>query len=182
MSATPCLKSLPQIIDGHDLPTTPAALLARLDALGVTYTLYEHKPVFTVTEAETIDASIPGLHCRNLFLRDKKKQNWLVVLPNDREVDMKSLPDLIGSSRLSFGSADRLWEHLGVRPGSVCPFSVVNDTDNAVKIILDRKMTEAEIVNYHPLINTMTVSMKPEGLLTFLIDTGHTPKIVDFTL
>lgn len=166
---------------GHDLPTSPGALMARLDELGIAYTLYHHEAVYTVEESEKVDAGIPGVHCRNLFLRDKKKQNFLLVLQNATGVDIKKLPDIIGSDRLSFGSADRLWEYLGIRPGSVCPFSIINDTGNNVKICLDKSMMEGELVAYHPLLNTMTITLKPDDLLRFIDSCGHTPHIVDLS-
>ena len=166
---------------GDDLPTPPAALLAQFDALGIAYQLHHHEAVFTVAESEKVDSEIPGTHCRNLFLRDKKKNNYLLVLQNETDVDMKKLPDILGASRLSFGSADRLWEFLGVRPGSVCPFSIVNDTDKAVKILLDQSMMESDIVNYHPMLNTMTVSIAPADLIKFIESTGHDAHIVDLS-
>ncbi len=169
------------LIYGMDqpLPTAPEQLLARLDHMGIAYTLYHHKPVFTVAESEAVDAGISGTHCRNLFLRDKKKQNFLVVLQHATKVDTKKLEPVIGSDRLSFGSAERLWEYLGVRPGSVCPFSIINDMDKQVKIILDKSMMETDIVNYHPLINTMTVGLKPADLIRFIESCDHIPHIVD---
>lgn len=167
--------------DESDLPTSPESLMARFDALGIAYKLHHHEAVYTVEESEKIDADIEGTHCRNLFLRDKKKNNYLVVLQNATDVDMKKLPPVIGSDRLSFGSSDRLWEYLGVRPGSVCPFAVVNDTQNQVKILLDKSMMETDIVNYHPLLNTMTVSIKPADLVKFIESTGHEAHIVDLS-
>ena len=161
------------------LPTAPETLLARLDALGVAYTLHRHKAVFTVAEAKEVEADIPGLHCRNLFLRDRKKRNFLLTLPDERPVDLKKLPPLIGADKLSFGSAERLWQHLGVRPGSVCPFAVINDPEREVTLCLDRGMMAAETVCYHPLLNTMTVALAPEGLLRFIESCGHSPHIVD---
>lgn len=168
-------------LDLQDLPTTPEMLLAKLEAWDIAYTLYHHKPVFTVAESAAVDADIPGTHCRNLFLRDKKKNNFLVVLQNATEVDIKKLPPLIGSDRLSFGSADRLWENLGVRPGSVCPYAIINDSDRQVKLCLDKSMMETEIVNFHPLLNSMTVGVKPADLLRFVEKCGHSTHIVDFT-
>lgn len=155
--------------------------MARLAELEIGYTLYNHRPIFTVAEGEDIERGISGTHCRNLFLRDKKKNNFLLVLQNATSVDIKKLPDIIGSDRLSFGSADRLWEYLGVRPGSVCPFAVINDAGRNVKILLDRSMMETDLVNYHPLMNTMTVGLAPSGLLKFIESTGHTPYIVDLS-
>ena len=168
-------------IDSRELPTPPQALMEYLGTLGITFDLHHHRAVFTVAESEAVDAAIPGTHCRNLFLRDKKKNNFLVVLQNATEVDIKKLPALIGSDRLSFGSAERLWEYLGVRPGSVCPYSIMNDTGMNVKICLDKSMMETDIVNYHPMVNTMTVSVKPADLIRFIESTGHTPHIIDLS-
>lgn len=164
-----------------EMPTSPESLMNHLEELGIQFELHHHEAVFTVAESEKVDAQISGTHCRNLFLRDKKKKNFLVVLQNATDVDMKKLPEVIGSDRLSFGSADRLWQYLGVRPGSVCPFSIVNDTDNQVKILLDKSMMETDIVNYHPLLNTMTVSLKPADLIKFIESTGHEAHIVDLS-
>lgn len=150
-----------------------------LRGLGIDFTLHHHKAVFTVAESESVEEDIPGTHCRNLFLRDKKKNNFLLVLQNTTDVDIKKLPDVIGSDRLSFGSADRLWEYLGVRPGSVCPYAIINDTGQNVKILLDKSMMETDLVNYHPLLNTMTIGTKPADLIKFIESTGHTAHIVD---
>lgn len=169
-----------QIEDSAPLPTSPEQLMARLKDLGIEFDLHHHEAVYTVAEAEAVDRDITGTHCRNLFLRDKKKNNFLVVLPNDTEVDIKKLQPLIGADRLSFGSADRLWEYLGVRPGSVCPYSIINDTQNQVTIFLDKTMMQSARVNYHPLLNTMTIGTAPADLLKFIESTGHTPHIVDF--
>lgn len=166
--------------EGLDLPTAPARLLARLDEWEIAYKLYRHRAVFTVAESEEVDAQIPGTHCRNLFLRDKKKNNFLVVLQNATVVDIKKLPPLIGSDRLSFGSAERLWDFLGVRPGSVCPYAIINDTSQAVTICLDKSMMETDIVNFHPLLNTMTIGVAPVDLLRFIEKSGHRAHIVDF--
>ena len=166
---------------GSDLPTTPEQLLARFDELGIDYKLSHHKAVYTVAESEAVDREIPGTHCRNLLLRDNKKRNFLVCLQNSTIIDIKKLADVIGSGKLSFGSADRLWEYLGVRPGSVCPYSIINDKNNEVSIFLDASMMNDEILNFHPLINTMTVSVKPSDIVRFIESTDHTPHIVDFS-
>jgi Ala-tRNA(Pro) deacylase len=167
------------IPESSDLPTSPETLMAHLRTLGIEFSYCEHQAVFTVAESEAVDKEIPGTHCRNLFLRDQKKNNFLLVLQNATEVDIKKLPDVIGSARLSFGSADRLWEYLGVRPGSVCPYAIINDTGHNVKILLDKSMMETQTVNYHPLLNTMTIGVKPADLIAFIESTGHTPHIVD---
>jgi len=165
----------------QNLPTSPEMLFETFDALGISYELHHHKAVFTVAESEDVDAQIPGTHCRNLFLRDKKKNNYLLCLQNATEVDMKKLPAVMNAARFSFGSSDRLWEYLGVRPGSVCPYSIINDTNNQVEIFLDKSMMDVEIVNFHPMVNTMTVSTKPESLITFIESTGHTAHIIDLS-
>jgi Ala-tRNA(Pro) deacylase len=163
------------------LPTTPAQLFTLLDDLGIGYTRYDHDPIFTVEEGLHLKKDIPGTHCRNLYLRDKKKRNFLLTVTNDTQVDLKTLPDKLGCGRLSFGSRDRLWENLGIRPGAVTPFCAVNDTDHAVKIILDSVMMEANLVCVHPLDNAMTVSLTPDDLLKFFTHTGHEPLVVDFS-
>lgn len=165
--------------DQDPLPTSPQELMDLLQTLGITYELHTHQAVFTVEESSKINAEIPGTHCRNLYLRDKKKKNFLLVAANETEVDLKKLHDLLGCGRLSFGSADRLWQFLGIRPGSVCPFTVINDKDHQVQIVLDAQMMKGEIVNYHPLDNTMTIGITPDDLLKFLDHTGHTPLILD---
>jgi Ala-tRNA(Pro) deacylase len=170
-----------QTIDSAPMPTSPEQLMARLAELGIPFALHHHKAVFTVAEALEVEHDIPGARCRNLFLRDKKKNNFLVVLRNDTDVDMKKLAPLIGSDKLSFGSPDRLWEYLGVRPGSVCPYAIINDTDHQVEIFLEKGMLEGDRVNYHPLLNTMTIGTTPQDLVKFIESTGHTPHIVDLS-
>ena len=154
-------------------------LLSVFEDLGIDYELHRHEAVFTVEESSNLDQEIPGAHCRNLYLRDKKKKNFLVTAMNETPVELKALEKEIGCSRLSFGSSDRLWQFLGVKPGSVCPFAVINDPDKAVTVILDKDMMAQKRVNYHPLQNTMTVGLSPDDLLKFLNYTGHGPKILD---
>ena len=165
----------------QDLPTSPGELLAQLRALSIPYRFYEHRAVFTVAEAEEVERDIPGTHCRNLFFRDKKKNNFLLCLPNRVPVDVKKLPAVLESDRLSFGSPERLWEYLGVRPGSVCPFSIVNDHGHQVKIFLEKTMMEDNVLNFHPLLNTMTIGLAPADLIRFIESTGHAPYIVDLS-
>lgn len=161
------------------LPTPAAALLAILQDLGVTYNLYHHQPVFTVAESLDIERGMPGAHCRNLFVRDKKETMFLVVAQNETMIDLKKLSGLLACGRLSFGSAERLWENLGVRPGSVCPFSIINDKDMAVTIVLDKAMLQNDIVNYHPMENHMTIGLSPDDLVKFIEHTGHEAVILD---
>ena len=160
-------------------PLTPQELLARLDSLGIPSSTIEHPPAFTVEDGEAVMGHLPGVHIKNLFLCDAKEVMWLVVAPWDRKIDLKKLPALIGSARISFGSPARLKRVLGVEPGSVTPFAVFNDTQHQVKVILDAWMMDQEIINAHPLINTMTTSLKSADLMTFFAATGHTPRLVN---
>jgi len=173
--------SAEQKIEQAPLPTLPTDLLGVLDKIGVSYKLYKHDPIFTVQEGAHLKASIPGVHCRNLFLCDKKKQMFLLVVANTTKLDLKRLPDVIGSKRLSFGSGDRLWNYLGIRQGSVNPFCVVNDTENAVKVILDSHMMQADLVNYHPMDNAQTIGLSPNDLLKFMAISGNDFEVVDLT-
>jgi Ala-tRNA(Pro) deacylase len=163
------------------MPTAPEELLARLDSLGIPYTLHHHKAVFTVAESNELDRNLPGVHCRNLFLRDKKGTMFLVSAANETLIDLKKLSGLLGSGRFSFGSPERLWTNLGVRPGSVCPYAIINDTGGVVTPILDAYMMKGELVNFHPLLNTMTIAVTPDDLVKFIRSTGHEPRIVDLT-
>ena len=173
---------MPAITEIYDGPTTPAQLLERLEDLDIPYNIYKHEAFFTVEEGLKFEKDIPGTHCRNLFLRDKKGRMFLITLANETAVDLKKLALLLGTGRLSFGSPERLWNTLGVRPGSVCPFAIINDGDKTVMSILDKSMMAADIVNYHPLINTMTVGLRPCDLLKFMEKCGHTPVILDLAL
>lgn len=165
--------------DLKPLPTTPDRLFEILQELDIQYECHHHEAMFTVEQSSALKKDIPGVHCRNLYLRDKKKKNFLVVAANETEVDMKTLQEKLGCGRLSFGSADRLWEFLGIRPGSVCPFTLINDTEHHVQLVLDEQMMKGGIVNYHPLDNTMTIGLTPHDLLKFFKHTGHTPIILD---
>ena len=161
--------------------TTAHELLARLAKLGIAATTHRHAPAFTVEQGNQVWAGIPGIHCKNLFLKDAKGRLWLVCAPADCRIDLKTLPALIGSARLSFGSADRLRDALGVEPGSVTPFALVNDTGRRVGVVLDAWMMAQDLINFHPLRNDMTTTLAPAGLMRFLGDTGHQPLVVDLT-
>lgn len=160
-------------IEGQDSHYTPEELLSYLESNDISFTLYHHEPFFSVEEAAEHEKNIPGAHCRNLFLRDKKKNNYLVVARNETGIDLKKLQEKIGAARLSFGSPDRLWEFLKVKPGSVCPFAAIHDTQKDVRIILEKGMMEEELVCYHPLLNTMTISLPPSHLYKFFDTIGR---------
>ena len=160
----------------------PQQLFARLDQLGIAHRTVEHQPVFTVEEAKALRGNLPGHHIKNLFLRNKKEEMWLVVALEDRAIDLKRLGEVLGAGRLSFGSADRLKRTLGVEPGSVTPLALVNDESHAVRLVLDRGVADGGPINAHPLVNTMTTALAPADLLRFFAATGHTPRWLDFPL
>ena len=161
---------------------SPQQLFARLDALGLAHRTVEHAPVFTVEQAKQHRGALPGHHIKNLFLRNKKEAMWLVVALEDRAIDLKRLGEALGAGRLSFGSPERLGRHLGVEPGSVTPFAVINDEAHQVTLVLDRGLSERGPVNAHPLTNTMTTAISFADLLSFFDATGHTPQWLDFPL
>jgi Ala-tRNA(Pro) deacylase len=154
-------------------------LLRFVKELGIDYTLHEHAPVFTAEEALSVVGHIPRVHCKNLFLKDKADALWLVTLPDEKRADLKSLPEKIGSKRLSFGNAALLTEALGVAPGSVTPLALVNDKDKRVQLVLDRWMMEQELINLHPLVNTATITLRTADLLRFLDALGRKPLLAE---
>ncbi|MDR3420977.1 MAG: prolyl-tRNA synthetase associated domain-containing protein [Xanthobacteraceae bacterium] len=160
------------------MPASPDELFAYLHSLGIAHRTVRHPPVFTVEEARALRGKIAGGHTKNLFLRDKKGALFLVVAPEDATIELKSLHRLLGASgRFSFGSAELMRETLGVEPGSVTPFAVINDKAARVTVILDAAMMGQETLNFHPLVNTGTTTIPREGLLKFLEATGHRPRI-----
>ncbi len=159
-------------------PASPDELLAYLDSLGIVHRTVTHPPVFTVEEARASRGKATGGHTKNLFLRDKKGTLFLVVAPEDAAIELKSLHRLLGASgRFSFGSADLMRELLGVEPGSVTPFAVINDKACRVTVVVDTALMVHEVLNFHPLVNTGTTTISREGLLKFLEATGHHPRI-----
>ena len=152
-------------------------LYDRLHALGIAWTRYEHVPVFTVEEAAVVNASQPGGHTKNLFLKDKKGGLWLVVLRDDFRLDLNALSKQIGAPRFSFGASELLAATLGVPAGSVTPFALINDTQRKVRVVLDDAMLKQEPVNFHPLRNDRTIAVSAADLLKFIAACGHTPLI-----
>jgi Ala-tRNA(Pro) deacylase len=159
-------------------PAAPADLFARLDALGIAHHTFEHPPLHTVAESVALRGALPGGHCKSLFLRDRKGGLWLAVMLEDRRVDLKGLSDKLAAPRFSFASAELLLEVLGVRPGSVTPFALMNDRALRVTPVLDERMLGFDPLNYHPLVNTATTAVSPGGLLAFIAATGHAPRVV----
>jgi len=155
------------------MPATEEDLLTRLGELGIDTTTERHPPLHTVEESKELRGNLPGAHCKSLFLKDKKGAFWLVVAEEDRPVDLKTLHKRIGSGRLSFGKPDLLMELLGVRPGAVTPFGLINDTDCTVNVVLDADMMANDLLNYHPLHNEATTAIASADLVRFIEATGH---------
>jgi len=161
------------------LPASTNDLLARLETLGISSTVASHPALFTVEESRALRGKVPGAHTKNLFLKDKKGQLFLVTTLEDAEIALKQLHHTIGASgRLSFGSAELMMEKLGVTPGSVTPLGVINDQPPSVTVILDAALAAEDRINCHPLVNTMTMTLATADLLAFLRATGHEPRIL----
>ena len=163
-------------------PNTPAtrqALFAFLSELGIETVTTEHAPVFTVEESQSLRGAIPGGHCKTLFLKSKKGDLWLVVADEARRVDLKRLAKHLGGGNLSFGKPELLNEVLGVEPGSVTPFALINDRQNRVRVVLDQGMLEHKQLNYHPLKNDATTTIASADLQAFIAALGHEAYITD---
>ena len=160
-------------------PATRAELLARLAELGIAAATVEHAAVFTVAASTELERTIPGGHTKNLFLKDKKGQLFLVVALHDAVIDLRYLHKPLGSGRLSFGSGELLEEVLGVTPGSVTPLALINDRARRVTVVLDHVMMQSDRLNFHPLENTATTGIARDDLLRFIRACGHEPLIMD---
>ncbi|ODT64179.1 MAG: DNA-binding protein [Phenylobacterium sp. SCN 69-14] len=159
---------------------TRSDLIAFFDAHAIAHETTDHPAVFGVGEGEGIKGGIPGAHTKNLFLKDAKGRLWLISAQDDTAIDLKRLHTVIGSARLSFGPAELMEQTLGVTPGSVTAFGLVNDVERRLTFVLDQRLAQAERVNFHPLTNTATTGVSREGFAAFLAALGVTPIVVDF--
>ena len=160
------------------MPATPAELFALLDRLGIEHSTVEHPPFFTVEEGRPWHDKIPGLHCKNLFIKDKRGGIWLVVMPADKRADLARLEKALGAPRFSFARPDVLWEVLELTPGSVTPFGLINDKSRRVAVILDEEMLDGEWVNFHPLHNAASTTLRSADLVRFVRALGYAPIIL----
>lgn len=161
------------------MPKTEDELLAFLAALGIEVSTTRHPPLFTVADSQALRGAIAGAHTKNLFLKDKKDNFFLVTVDEEAEVDLKQIHHLVGAAgRVSFGKPEMLMELLGVIPGAVTVFGLINDTQGRVKVILDAGLMESDIINAHPLTNEATSSIRPADLVRFIEATGHDPVIL----
>jgi Ala-tRNA(Pro) deacylase len=164
---------------GSSMALSRDDLFAFLDRQGIATTTVEHPPLHTVEESQALRGAIPGGHTKNLFLKDKKGTVFLVVAEETAAVDLKTLHKTIGGQgRLSFASPDQMRALLGVEPGSVTAFGLVNDENHAVKLVLDAGLLQHDMVNCHPLTNRATTTIARDDLMAFFAATGHTPAIV----
>jgi Ala-tRNA(Pro) deacylase len=162
------------------LPHTQTTILHALDTYGFKTRTIEHEAIFTVSEGHDIKQNLLGAHTKNLFLRDDKNRQILISAEQSTPIPLKALPKLLGCGRLSFGSEERLMRALGVRPGSVSAFSLLNDTEKNVSFYLDKVLYDAEFINFHPLVNTATTTISRDDFLCFLKLLNRPLCVVDF--
>lgn len=155
-------------------------VFAALDRLGIAHTTHEHAAVFTVEEGAEIKAKIPGGHTKNLFLKDKAGRLFLICALGSTAIAVNKLHQVLGCKRLSFAKPDILLEALGMTPGSVTVFSILNDKAGDVTLVLDKALMDDPLVNFHPLINTATTTIESARLVDFAGDAGHEPVVLDF--
>jgi Ala-tRNA(Pro) deacylase len=159
------------------MPATRQQLFDRLAALGIVTKTVEHDPVFTVAESGKLEREIAGAHTKNLFLKDGAGALFLVVAKSDTRVDLKGLSRRLGAGRFSFGKPELLMEVLGIPPGSVTAFAVINDASQQVRVVIDADLMTHDSVNCHPLENTATTNIARDDLLRFIRSCGHEPQI-----
>jgi Ala-tRNA(Pro) deacylase len=161
------------------MPKTEAELFAFLADLGISVSTVRHPPLYTVADSQSLRGEIPGGHTKNLFLKDKKDNFFLVSVGEDAVVDLKQIHTIIGAaSRVSFGKPEMLMELLGVIPGAVTVFGLINDTQRRVKVVLDQDLMAHDVINAHPLINEATTSITSADLIRFVEATGHDAAIL----
>jgi Ala-tRNA(Pro) deacylase len=154
-----------------------------LDSINVSYERFDHPAVYTVSEAKKLSPEMDGASTKNLFLRDKKGiRHFLVVVPQDKQVDLKELSSILEASRLSFASPDRLNKYLGIEPGSVSILALLNDPEKTVEVFVDNELWNAEIILCHPLVNTSTLAITRDGIKQFLEKTGHNLMLVEIPI
>lgn len=142
---------------------------------GIFFQLYEHQAVDNAQAAAQVRVLMAGVICKSLFLRGRDGSLWLVTAPLDARVDLKSLGQRLGCGRLSFGDADAMMRHLGVRPGSVTPLAVLNDAEAAVRLVMDEGLFSLPLINIHPLLNTMSLDIDPHAVARLAAEYGHEP-------
>jgi Ala-tRNA(Pro) deacylase len=164
------------------MPKTPEELFAFLDGLGIRTTTRTHEPLFTVADSQRLRGEIAGAHTKNLFVKDKKDNYFLLTVEEEATVDLKSVHRLIGAAgRVSFGKPEALMDLLGVAPGAVTVFGALNDSGGRVRIVVDAELLAQPLVNAHPLVNTATTTIASGDLIAFIKATGHDPLVLNLT-
>mgnify|MGYP001317134119 CR=1 FL=1 len=158
---------------------TPDDLFARLKALDIETETHSHPPVYSVEESRCLRGDLPGTHCKTLLFNDKKAALWLCVVEESRRLNIRALSDALGAARLSFARPEIVEKYLGIEPGAVTPFALINDTDAVINVALDSDVMAAEIAYFHPLINDRTTAIAPADLRRFIEAGGHRPVTVD---
>jgi Ala-tRNA(Pro) deacylase len=168
-----------QLLADGSTPATEAQVLGKLAELGIAQHTFHHPAVFTVVQAKALRGDLKGSHIKNLFLRNKKGQMWLITCHEDRQINLRALGDLLGAGRLSFASPERLMKFLGVIPGAVTALAVINDHGGKVRMVLDATVLNDTLINVHPLHNAATTALSPHDLQVFLKAMDHEATIVD---
>lgn len=151
-----------------------------LDNLAIPYEKFAHKALYTVDEANKLDIYIPGVHCKNLFIRNRKgKKHYLVILKDTKQANLKGLSKQVNSTNLSFASPERLFRYLKLMPGSVTPFGLINDSDKHVEVLIDNELKKSEYICFHPNVNTVTITIPYSGFEKFLKWCGNKVRYVD---
>lgn len=163
------------------MPATPEDLFAALDRLGIVHQTLTHPATFTVEEGRHLKASMPGGHSKNLFMKDKDGVLVLISAWAESQLRLNQVHKLIGTRRLSFASAELMLDCLGVVPGSVTAFGLMNDTDGRVRFIVDSALMQFETVNFHPLVNTATTAINRADFRRFVAATDHDLTELDFS-
>ena len=151
-----------------------------LDSNGIAYERHDHPPVFTCEDVNRLVPELPGCKTKNLFICDNKgRQHFLVTVPDEKSVDLKSLGEALAVKKLRFASADRLQKHLNLEPGSVTILGVMNDHAGSVNVVVDKAIWEADALQCHPLVNTATLVISLDHMRRFLDATGHEATVMD---
>jgi Ala-tRNA(Pro) deacylase len=160
------------------MPWDCDGLMAKLSELGIATSTVEHEPLRTVEVARRLRGDLPGGHVKNLFLKDVKRNFWLIVTLEEATVDLKATAQMLEAKKFSFASPAELDQYLGIVPGAVSPFAVINDQDRVVSLVLDERLLDFSPLNFHPLRNDRTTAITPPDFLRFLDATGHKPRLI----
>ena len=160
---------------------TQQDLFSYLDSLGISHSTVTHEPLFTVQDRSAAVDALPGAHCKNLFLKDDNKQFWLLVALQHTQIKLKPFGKSVGAPNLRFAKEDMLKKYLGVTPGAVTPFGLINDQEHAVRVVVDQEIFKHAVVNFHPLVNTATTTISADDFKKFLASIGNNVQIVDLS-